>query len=105
MRMSLKIEAKQKEAIISGQYMISNFEQENFEDYQDPDDTVDDDDSCEEIIDTTVASKLLPGTSSSSTTATLCNQLEKYKTPSTGKHHEIDSDLSQVFNTLNVTYK
>lgn len=114
MRMSVKVEAKKNcdHRIHSGQFMVSHFEQEEEEpddDYQDPDDAVNDDDS-EEIIDTSTAKLILPGTSSSISSSSnlgLCTQLEKYKPPSiaTSKHHEIDSDLSQVFNTLNVTYK
>lgn len=102
MRMSVKVEAKKNcESIHSGQFMVSHFEQEpDDNDYQDPDYVADDDDDCEEIIDTTT-SKLLPGTSTS-----VCTQLERYKPQNAAsRHHEIDSDLSQVFNTLNVTYK
>lgn len=106
--MSVKVEAAKKncESIHSGQFMVSHFEQEeepDNEDYQDPDDVVDDDEDCEEIIDTTV--KLIPGPSTS--VAGISTQLERYKPPliATSRHHEIDSDLSQVFNTLNVTYK
>lgn len=108
MRMSVKVEAAKKncESIHSGQFMVSHFEQEDpdNDDYQDPDDVVDEDDDCEEIIDTTA--KLIPGPSTS--VAGISAQLERYKPPSlitTSRHHEIDSDLSQVFNTLNVTYK
>ena len=107
MGMSVKVEAAEKncESIHSGQFMVSHFEQEE-PDNDDPDDVVDDDDDCEEIIDTT-AVKLLPGPSSTSIAGISSAQLERYKPPliATSRHHEIDSDLSQVFNTLNVTYK
>lgn len=101
MRMSVKVEAKKScESIHSGQFMVSHFEQEDQDEYQDPNYVADDDDEIEEIIDTSTA-KLLPGPSTS-----VCMQLERYKPmTASSRHHEIDSDLSQVFNTLNVTYK
>jgi hypothetical protein len=98
----VKMEAKKScESIHSGQFMVSHFETEPDE-YQDPDYVADDDDEIEDVIDTSTA-KLIPGPSTS-----VCMQLERYKpltAVSTSRHHEIDSDLSQVFNTLNVTYK
>lgn len=103
--MSVKVEAKKNcESIHSGQFMVSHFEQEEEPDdtYQDPNYVADDDDDIEDVIDTSTA-KLLPGPSSS-----VCMQLERYKpltASNISRHHEIDSDLSQVFNTLNVTYK
>jgi hypothetical protein len=97
--MSVKVESSKKNSesrILSGQFMISHFEQE-FDEYQDyPAD--EDDDDCDDISEPS-NSKVLPGTS----TSNVCMQLERYRQPE--KHCEIDSDLSQVFNTLNVTYK
>lgn len=91
--MSVKMESKKNpERILSGQFMISHFEQE-FDEYQDY--TADDDDEVDEISDSS-SSKNLPGTST---------QLDRYRQQASDKHYEIDSDLSQVFNTLNVTYK
>jgi hypothetical protein len=101
--MSMKVDAKKNcESIHSGQFMVSHIEQEEPDEYQDPDYTADEDDDCEEINDAT-KSKLIPGPSSG-----ICTQLERYKPQAdeaTSKHYEIDTDLSQVFNTLNVTYK
>jgi hypothetical protein len=96
--MSIKIESKKNcENIHSGQFMISQIEQEEIDEYdnQNPDD----DDECEEIISEASTSKIIvhPGSSSNAM------QLERYQAPE--RHYEIDSDLSQVFNTLNVTYK
>lgn len=96
--MSVKVESKKScEQILSGQFMVSNFEYQDDE-YQDyPAD--DDDDECEEISESS-NSKNLPGTSTG-----ICTQLERYIPQAPEKHYEIDTDLSQIFNTLNVTYK
>lgn len=99
--MSFKIESKKNcESIHSGQFMVSHFEQEpdEFQDYPG------DDDECEEIAESSSSSRATPSTSSG-----VCMQLERYKPLEPEKRisevYEIDSDLSQVFNTLNVTYK
>lgn len=99
--MSMKVEAKKNcESIHSGQFMVSHIEQEEPDEYQDPDYTADEDED-EEVVDAS-KSKLIPGPSG------ICTQLERYKpqaAATSSRHYEIDSDLSQVFNTLNVTYK
>ncbi|XP_070492951.1 carbohydrate-responsive element-binding protein isoform X2 [Chironomus tepperi] len=99
--MSVKVESKKNcEHIHSGQFMVSHFEQEEEaeDEYQDyPVD--DDDDECDEISESST-SKIIPGPSTN-----VCTQLERYRPQAQDKHYEIDSDLSQVFNTLNVTYK
>ena len=89
-----------REVIHSGQFMLSNIEQED-EGYMEVPDYVaadEGDDEIEEIVDTTKLMTVPSG---------VCTQLERYnpQTVATCKHYEIDSDLSQVFNTLNVTYK
>lgn len=101
--MSIKVESKKNcESIHSGQFMVSHFEQEPDE-YQD---YPVDDDEVEENADSSASIILrnLPSTSSG-----VCMQLERYKPAQPEKRisevYEIDSDLSQVFNTLNVTYK
>ncbi|KAG5682666.1 hypothetical protein PVAND_012005 [Polypedilum vanderplanki] len=104
--MSVKVESKkgsESSRILSGQFMISHFEQE-FDEYQDYNPVDDDDDECDDISESSNSKVLLPGTSSSLTTGASM-QLERYKQSQPEKHCEIDSDLSQVFNTLNVTYK
>lgn len=103
--MSMKVDSKKNcESIHSGQFMVSHFEQEPDE-YQDY--PVDDDES-EQIAEPSYSSRIvipsmIPSTSS------VCMQLERYKPQEPEKRisevYEIDSDLSQVFNTLNVTYK
>lgn len=100
--MSIKMESKKNcESIHSGQFMVSHFEQEPDE-YQD---YPVDDDVGEEIADSSTSiPRNFPSTSSG-----VCMQLERYKPAQPEKRisevYEIDSDLSQVFNTLNVTYK
>lgn len=98
--MSLKVESKKNcESIHSGQFMVSHFEQEPDE-YQD----YPVDDECEEIAESSGARVIpQPGTSSG-----VCTQLERYKPLEErriSEVYEIDSDLNQVFNTLNITYK
>lgn len=94
--MSVKIESKKNcESIHSGQFMVSHFEQEAEDEYQD---YPADDDESDDISDSNSTKIVLPGPSTN-----VCTQLERYR-PSPA-HYEIDSDLSQVFNTLNVTYK
>jgi hypothetical protein len=91
--MSMKLESKKNcESIHSGQFMVSHFETELDEEYPAEDE--------EDIAETSTA---VPSTSTSSNA---CLQLEKYKPDKRiSDVYEIDSDLSQVFNTLNVTYK
>jgi hypothetical protein len=96
--MSMKVESKKHcESIHSGQFMVSHIEQEPDE-YQE---NYDDDDECEEMPE---ASSSM---ASSSTNA--CMTLERYKPLQPEKRlsdvYEIDSDLSKIFDTLNVTYK
>ena len=95
--MSMKVESKKNcESIHSGQFMVSHFEQEpdEYQDYPAEDD--------EEIADSSSSTPRPPIPSTSM-------QLERYKPLQPEKRisevYEIDSDLSQVFNTLNVTYK
>lgn len=98
--MSLKVESKKNcESIHSGQFMVSHFEQEpdEYQDYPADED--------EEITDSSNTRVIpIPSTSSG-----VCMQLERYKPLEPERRisevYEIDSDLSQVFNTLNVTYK
>lgn len=87
----MKTESKKSESIHSGQFMVSHFEQE-----PDLDEYIDESDETTE-----------PVQSTSSTSTNVCMQLERYKAPdkTLSQVYEIDSDLSQVFNTLNVTYK
>jgi hypothetical protein len=97
--MSMKVESKKHcESIHSGQFMVSHIEQEPDE-YQDY--PADDDDECEEMPE---ASSAMPSTS-----ANHCMTLERYKPLQPEKRlsdvYEIDSDLSKIFDTLNVTYK
>jgi hypothetical protein len=104
--MSVKVESNKKNSesrILSGQFMISHFEQE-FDEYQDYNPAEDDDDDgCDDISESSNSKVLVPGTSSS---LSACLALERYRQQPPEKHcAEIDSDLSQVFNTLNVTYK
>ena len=101
--MSMKMDSKKNcESIHSGQFMVSHFEQEPDE-YQD---YPADDDECEEIPEPSTSRnpRIIPSTSSG-----VCMSLERYKPLQPEKRisevYEIDSDLSQVFNTLNVTYK
>lgn len=98
--MSIKVDAKKNcESIHSGQFMVSHFEQEPDE-YQD---YPADDDEGDEIAESS-SSRNIPSTSSG-----VCMQLERYKPLEPERRisevYEIDTDLSQVFNTLNVTYK
>lgn len=100
--MSMKVDSKKNcESIHSGQFMVSHFEQEPDE-YQD---YPVDDDECEEITTDTA----VPRIPVASTSSGICMQLERYKPKEPERRisevYEIDSDLSQVFNTLNVTYK
>lgn len=100
--MSLKMESKKNcESIHSGQFMVSHFEQEPDE-YQD---YPGDDDECEEIADSS-STRVNP---IPSTSTGVCMDLERYKPLESEKRisevYEIDSDLSQVMSTLNVTYK
>jgi hypothetical protein len=90
--MSMKLESKKNcESIHSGQFMVSSFETE-LDEYAAEDE--------EEIGETSTA---VPSTSTGNTA---CLQLERYKPEKLiSDVYEIDSDLSQVFNTLNVTYK
>ncbi|KAL7027841.1 hypothetical protein ACKWTF_005617 [Chironomus riparius] len=98
--MSVKVESKKNcEHIHSGQFMVSHFEQEEEAEDEYQDYPVDDDDECDDISESS-NSKVLPGPSTN-----VCTQLERYRPQAQEKHYEIDSDLSQVFNTLNVTYK
>jgi hypothetical protein len=98
--MSVKVDTKKNcEQILSGNFMVSNFEQE-LDEYQDDYTDDNNDDEVEEIITDSSNSKILPSTS-----AGVCMQLEKYRPLTPDKQYEIDSDLSQIFNTLNVTYK
>lgn len=96
--MSMKVESKSR--IHSGQFMVSHFEQEpdEYQEYQD-------DDESEEIAEP--SSSMANPIPSTSTARSL--QLERYKPAEPERRiaevYEIDSDLSQVFNTLNVTYK
>jgi hypothetical protein len=89
--MSMKLESKKNcESIHSGQFMVSHFETE-LDEYPAEDE--------EDIAETSTAP-------STSTGANSCLQLERYKPDKRiSDVYEIDSDLSQVFNTLNVTYK
>ncbi|CRK93053.1 CLUMA_CG006597, isoform A [Clunio marinus] len=101
--MSLKVESKKNcESIHSGQFMVSHFEQE-LDEYQD---YPDNDDECEEITADTSGSS---GPVASTSSGVVSMQLERYKFLEPERRisevYEIDSDLSQVFNTLNVTYK
>lgn len=98
--MSMKVESKKHcESIHSGQFMVSHIEQEPDE-YQDY--PADDDDECEEMPEASPLSAM-PTTSSSSN---VCLQLERYKPEKRlSDVYEIDSDLSKIFDTLNVTYK
>lgn len=101
--MSMKVESKKNcESIHSGQFMVSHFEQEPEDEYQDLED-----DDCEEITESAASSAR--NAPSTSTAAGVCTQLERYKPLEPEKRisevYEIDNDLSQVFNTLNVTYK
>lgn len=93
--MSMKLESKKNcESIHSGQFMVSHFETELDEDIEEDE---------ENIAETSSASRPIPSTSTGSS-ANL--QLERYiPEKRISEVYEIDSDLSQVFNTLNVTYK
>ena len=104
--MSMKVDSKKNcESIHSGQFMVSHFEQEPDE-YQD---YPVDDDECEEIVEPSASSRNIVPSLIPSTSSGVCMQLERYKPQEPEKRisevYEIDSDLSQVFNTLNVTYK
>lgn len=104
--MSMKVDSKKNcESIHSGQFMVSHFEQEPDE-YQD---YPGDDDECVEIAESSSSSRNIVPTMIPSTSSSVCMQLERYKPQEPEKRisevYEIDSDLSQVFNTLNVTYK
>lgn len=100
--MSMKVDSKKNcESIHSGQFMVSHFEQEPDE-YQDY--PADDDEGEENPDSSSSMVNPIPSTSQG-----MCMQLERYKPLEPEKRisevYEIDSDLSQVFNTLNVTYK
>jgi hypothetical protein len=80
--------------------MVSHFEQETdeYQEYQD-------DDEGEEIAE--ASTSMVNPIPSTSIARSL--KLERYKPQAPERRiaevYEIDSDLSQVFNTLNVTYK
>lgn len=102
--MSMKVDAKKNcESIHSGQFMVSHFEQEpdEYQDYHD-------DDECEEITESPSTSRSAPRAAPSKVQS-VCMQLERYKPQEPERRisevYEIDSDLSRVFDTLNVTYK
>lgn len=102
----MKVDSKKNcESIHSGQFMVSHFEQEPDE-YQD---YPVDDDMCAEIAEPSSSSRNIVPNMIPSTSSSVCMQLERYKPQEPEKRisevYEIDSDLSQVFNTLNVTYK
>lgn len=85
--------------------MVSHFNDENEienQDYADPVTTMDDDDD-DDVAENALSVMKIPGPS----TSVVCMDLERYKPEDKriAKVCEIDSDLSQVFNTLNVTYK
>lgn len=103
--MSMKVDAKKNcESIHSGQFMVSHFEQEPDE-YQD---YPADDDECEEITEAPSTSRNTPRAAPSNVSS-VSMQLERYKPLEPERRisevYEIDSDLSRVFDTLNVTYK
>lgn len=97
--MSMKLESKKNcESIHSGQFMVSHFETELDEYSEYP---VEEDDDG--IAEASPVPRPIPSTSTSSN---VNMQLERYKPEKRiSEVYEIDSDLSQVFNTLNVTYK
>lgn len=105
---SLKVDVKDSKSstqsdsrIHSGAFMVSHFNDENEienQDYADPVNQMDDDD--DDGAENALSVLKIPGPSS----GVVCMELEKYK-PEDKRICEIDSDLSQVFNTLNVTYK
>lgn len=90
--MSMKLESKKNcESIHSGQFMVSHFETE-LDEYP-----------AEDEEDIAEAASAVPSTSTGNNASL---QLERYKPEKRiSDVYEIDSDLSQVFNTLNVTYK
>jgi hypothetical protein len=96
--MSMKLESKKNcESIHSGQFMVSHFETEPDEYSEYP---VEDEEDG--IVEPSSVPRPIPSTSTSSASM----QLERYKPEKRiSEAYEIDSDLSQVFNTLNVTYK
>lgn len=93
--MSVKLESNKKgcESIHSGQFMVSHFE-EREEETEFVESDEESDNNKKRVV--------LPTPSTS--TSTQCMQLTKY-IPAPSQIYEIDSDLSQVFQTLNVTYK
>jgi hypothetical protein len=97
--MSMKLEAKKNcESIHSGQFMVSHFETEPDEYSEYP---VEDEEDG--IVEPSSVPRPVPSTS---TGIIASLQLERYKPEKRiSEVYEIDSDLSQVFNTLNVTYK
>lgn len=102
--MSLKVDKSEKSGdsrIHSGAFMVSHFNDEN--EIENQDYYQEDDDDVNDNAENTVAMKF-PETSAGSGA---CLALERYKPEEKriAEVYEIDSDLSQVFNTLNVTYK
>lgn len=100
----MKVDAKKNcESIHSGQFMVSHFEQEPDE-YQD---YPADDDECEEITESPSTSRCAQPRAAPVSSGSM--QLERYKPQEPERRisevYEIDSDLSRVFDTLNVTYK
>lgn len=103
--MSMKVDSKKNcESIHSGQFMVSHFEQEPDE-YQD---YPVDDDECVEVTESPSTSRSTPRAAPSKVSSG-CMQLERYMPQEPERRisevYEIDSDLSRVFDTLNVTYK
>lgn len=95
--MSMKLESKKSESIHSGQFMVSHFETELEDEYP-----VDEEEDGITAGPSPVP-RLIPSTSTGSSVSM---QLERYKPEKRiSEVYEIDSDLSQVFKTLEVTYK
>uniref|UniRef100_A0A336M9X4 CSON013117 protein n=1 Tax=Culicoides sonorensis TaxID=179676 RepID=A0A336M9X4_CULSO len=89
------------ESIHSGQFMVSHFEKD---DEEDPDD--------DEIVEMLSPQQTQDSIISDPVTVTAghCMDLQRYNPAVAGQHKtlssvEIDSDLSTIFNTLNVTYQ
>lgn len=101
--MSLKIDKEKSDGvrIHSGAFMVSHFNDEN--EIENQDYYQEDDDDENDKAENPVVMKF-PETS---TNSSVCMELERYKSEDQriAEVYEIDSDLSQVFNTLNVTYK
>ena len=91
-----------EDRILSGQFMVSHFEQEA-EDYIDDCEGIDCSDSS--LVEAVPSLSNVASTSSSAA----CTALALYKPKEPEKRiaevYEIDSDLSKIFDTLNVTYK